>query len=756
MLALVLSLGPSTAATLSPAPPGFAELLVNTDARGTVLRPSNFTLTRPGAAWYGDFVYNQTYNDFGSYRLTWSPLREQHGLCVCPRTTFACSAAQWPGTEAEPLSHQLSLLPNRRYIIIAVLRTNFLRLTTEVNLGVRLYDSLGGSLVGADRVGGLPPNTRQTLSNVHDGWARWEWEFIAPPGVSHGLPAFYEYVTNLTALPQLELADLVVVETRPVELRPFPGATGATFKGSAGSLPISVGDCSVGAGIVTTAANYTFDPSGSVYVYQNIDFPRQIAEWRLSVELSSLVVIEFVRGPAGRCVIGNSNVIIGVQVDGLLGFVPQAADINFTMLNHFGGDFNRMHDGHLLSEDDFGGLTVTPWLPLGSGRLSRWAAVTNDLEFLNLNTTDTNTRDAVAPGWKVSWLVSAGERLFTSVMPIRPFDWKRSFDFTWALCQSEESCDAIAGVKTEQKEWAIVMWHVAAKVYGSSSPGPYVPFPNATSARKQIDTLHAHGKAALPYMSAFYHNTRNATEYITHVREWKDRFSIDGVYSDGLPEYDWICAYEEARMLRQIFPDGPLVFHDTMHRPIAEYRPFLHTWATSVLMGEGVESEQGIAWNWPQAAVAQFRRSNAFGAMDGTRWRGAGLGLGNQNQDLVQLVFNGRERPGLPGYYSKYTEALLSMKQLWLTYYGNRSTSSFYDQYWLPAVRNATGLALGRSPMPILMLEKALDGAEKSDSALRLSTFGIEAARITYCISVQFCLPAKPLVLLWSHPITSN
>jgi hypothetical protein len=185
-------------------------------------------------------------------------------------------------------------------------------------------------------------------------------------------------------------------------------------------------------------------------------------------------------------------------------------------------------------------------------------------------------------------------------------------------------------------------------------------------------------------------------------------------------------------MLREVFPDGPLIFHDTMHRPIAEYRPFLHTWATSVLMGEGVESYQGLAWNWPQAAVAQFRRSNAFGAMDGTRWRGEGLGLGNENQDLVQLVFNGRERPGLAGYYSKYMDALMAMKQLWLNY-GKNSPSTFYDQYFLPAVRNATGLALGRSPMPILSLEHAYHSARnQSDLTLRLSTFGTEATEITY------------------------
>ena len=55
-----------------------------------------------------------------------------------------------------------------------------------------------------------------------------------------------------------------------------------------------------------------------------------------------------------------------------------------------------------------------------------------------------------------------------------------------------------------------------------------MPFPNASAAQQQIDTLHAHGKAALPYMSAYYHGTRNATEYIGRVRAWRDEFGIDG------------------------------------------------------------------------------------------------------------------------------------------------------------------------------------------------------------------------------------
>ena len=612
----------------SAAPAGFKALLVgDTDSRGSVLPIPNLTLTVPGASWAAypidyTFTYNQTYSDYGSYRLTltnnghpgsgsaaWRA-QDEGTICVCPATAFACTGSQvpegpavapsWPRGPGETAA-TLPLRPNRRYIVAAVIRTLFPRLTTEINLGVSLWDDGGpatpvpSALVGADRVGGLPSSTRELPHNV-DGWVRYEWSFVTPPNVARGMPVFQQYITNLTAMPQLEIAELVLVETAAEPLKPLPGAEGLEFKGSAGSLPMSVLECTA-AKAVTTAANYTFFENGTVHAWQNLEFPRLVAEWQLSVQLSDLKVLSFVSGAAGRCIVGNSAISIGVQVDGLLGFVPQV-DAVATLVNSFGGDFNRIHDGHLLTEDDFGGMTVTPAIPAGSGKLARWRMVTKGLLFPDFNATDTNTTEQLAPGWSVAWQLSAGERLFSSVMPNRPYDWEGSFDFMWFTCASNADCreyakftpatNALLGNVT-----ALVMWHTAAKVYGSSAPGPYEPFPNASEAQRTIDVLHANGKAALPYMSAFYHNTRNASEYVGRVKQWRDRFHIDGIYSDGLPEYDWLCAYEEVRMLREIFPSGKLVFHDTMHRPIAEYRAFLHTYATALYMGEGVRSNAG-------------------------------------------------------------------------------------------------------------------------------------------------------------------
>ena len=87
-------------------------------------------------------------------------------------------------------------------------------------------------------------------------------------------------------------------------------------------------------------------------------------------------------------------------------------------------------------------------------------------------------------------------------------------------------------------------------------------------------------------------------------------------------------------------------------------------------MGEGVKTNAGLDWAWPKFAVSQFRRSNAFGSMDGTGWTGIlgqpgdfTNGTGTAEQDLVQLVYNGRERPGLAAFYTEYLPALQRLKQ---------------------------------------------------------------------------------------------
>ena len=147
-----------------PAPAGFSDLLVgDSDPRGRVLRPPNTSLAMPGAIWdHGamNLTFEQTYADHGSYAL-----RSKWGR-YCNATGHGsdaslCHCDMW--TKGGDGEHAIPLLPNRRYIVAATIKTSFDRLGVEINIGVPLVKRLLGSSVGqhanGSRFGGLPANS---------------------------------------------------------------------------------------------------------------------------------------------------------------------------------------------------------------------------------------------------------------------------------------------------------------------------------------------------------------------------------------------------------------------------------------------------------------------------------------------------------------------------------------------------------------------------------------------------------------------
>ena len=64
------------------------------------------------------------------------------------------------------------------------------------------------------------------------------------------------------------------------------------------------------------------------------------------------------------------------------------------------------------------------------------------------------------------------------------------------------------------------------------------------------------------------------------------------------------------------------------------------------------------------------------------------------------LVYGGRQRQSQAS--ARYNVVLEQLAQVWREYgSGSASQETFYEQYYLPAAQNATGLLIGRSPMPI-------------------------------------------------------
>ena len=132
----------------------------------------------------------------------------------------------------------------------------------------------------------------------------------------------------------------------------------------------------------------------------------------------------------------------------------------------------------------------------------------------------------------MQWTVSPGERLCTSVMPHRPFDWKNSFDTFWHLAYARGNPEGYASNKPAVTDW--LLWGFDVRNWGMSF-GPRYEFRDTALLRAHVNGIHAAGDRAIPYTSAFYFEDRDPASYVEAVRRIKDEYQIDGVYSAGLP-----------------------------------------------------------------------------------------------------------------------------------------------------------------------------------------------------------------------------
>ena len=91
---------------------------------------------------------------------------------------------------------------------------------------------------------------------------------------------------------------------------------------------------------------------------------------------------------------------------------------------------------------------------------------------------------------------------------------------------------------------------------------------------------------------------------------------------------------------------------------------------------------------------------------------------------------------GEPQYSSSYLPALRRLEQVWVEHGRNVSDAgrrSFYDQFYLPTVLNATGVMVGRSPMPIAKVVTTDD--DRTTMSVWLSIFvQVAETRILYTL----------------------
>lgn len=561
---------------------------------------------------------------------------------------------------------------------------------------MRFYDK-DGNRMAPRRLYGAPSKTEGP-----DGWQRLEWEINVPDDSSiyEARASVFGGWINFKEAPEVRIADFKFIELPQKPLEPLARGEGVTFPGGPGKLPMRVesaekyGDHII---VKTVGAEYDFDTkNNTITASQRVEFSRKLAKWEPSLSLKGLRID---KKTDDVCVLTNDQLTIGIQGDSMMAISPQR-ELRMKLTNLLGGDFNRYARGHLFSTDDFGGITVNPYIPLGTGRFARSELLTKGLSFANYAEREYDRTGKAAPNWQAQWTTSPGELLCTSVFPPRPYPWEESFKAGWRLIHYP------GGMRYERygdqqipfvNTW--LLWNFSPLTWGHSYSADH-EFYSEKGTQSLIKQIHEHGFNVIPYISAYWNPSRDADEFVGAVKRTKEKYGIDGIYSDGLPSADWLLAYKEMRMLRELFPDGTLIVHDSFRqsgKPISQFMPFLYTYATYMYMAEGIETKEGEKWQYPRYVTSMFRKTNSLGVTKGDKWMDENGEIMGERLALADVVYNGRDNNGRN--FPKYYEILSQLEDLWKEK-GNEP--HFYDRYYLPKAQELTGNQIGRTAMPIV------------------------------------------------------
>lgn len=576
----------------------------------------------------------------------------------------------------------LDVKPNRNYKVTALVWCDFDRDDCEVNMGMYIRGKDEKTVTLIDTFHGLPADTGGE-------WFRFETTVTTPPDAMQA--RFYGEFAGFKAEDDGEfyIADVDVFEMPEEELIPLGVGEGLNFGGSSGMLDMKIESVFENDEIISIAA------SGAKYEFykleDTINVSQQIGQERIVASLTpdkSLRDLKILTNTDKEVILttGEGGLSFGVQMDGLMLVSTHGDDVQIRVESKIGGLWNRLLDGNLIAMDEVGGFTVNPAIPLGTGRVAR--CLPDDGIDFERSRGDVDFISSANKGWEITWSISSGERLGITAFPPREYDWENSFDCIFANITDTQETSVYKSYRNSHGVKYGVLWNFAQCAWGMSFGDTY-KIKSEEDFTKHISAAKKAGISPLEYMSMyFWDDTLDA--YIKEVTRHKTEYGIEGVYTDGVPPIDWLKAYEGMRKLREVFPDGCIIAHTTGQisnggAPLAVPEisiPAIDAYATITLRGESVEGS-GKDWVYPRFMTSGFGVSNAFGVQKGDRWLFEGSKLNQDEQYLINLLYNGRARrdSGNLAIYREITEKLRSNWQ------SNSWSKDYYESCYLPYMR---------------------------------------------------------------------
>lgn len=582
--------------------------------------------------------------------------------------------------------------PNRNYLVSALVYCDFDRANSEVNIGMRIGGGTDGA-TAADPAGEKPITLIDGFhglpADTGGQWLRFETTVTTPPEAKKArfYGAWYGFKDPGEVFC---IADMEVTELPALPVTPLGIGEGLVFGGSSGMYDMKTEAPEITDEFVivrTNGAEYEFDKnSAEITVRQRIGNPRPLAVLKLSKPLASLKVWGKPSSDEVILTTGDGGMSFGVQMDGMLLISTHGSDTEVALTSKIGGKWNRLLNGNLLSMDDTGGFTVNPAIISGTGRLARCNAVSGvDFE---VSRGDTDFISDAQPGWSIAWTIGSGERLGVTAFPPREYEWEDSFNACIANIDFSRNTDVWQSYKSNLDLRYGVLWNAFRGAWAMSYGTQYVPKDEA-KFKAHISAAKNAGVEPVEYMSMFFWDG-TLDEYINETARHRDTYGITGVYTDGVPPIDWLKAYEGMRRLRGVFPDGCIIAHTTGQTgnggaPLATpelFIPAIDAYATFTLRGESVP---GTTKNWayPRFVASGYGASNVFGLQKYDSWKADGKAVSSEEQQLLQLLYNGRAR--YDGAYSlAYKTILAKAKKQWAA---NSLSDEYYESSYLPYVR---------------------------------------------------------------------
>ncbi|BAM03053.1 chitobiase/beta-hexosaminidase C-terminal domain-containing protein [Phycisphaera mikurensis] len=673
--------------------PELLSLLNDVDLRGgRLVETPGFDLQDEGAEF-----------QFQPHLYYW-PVRDEAGITAWRSEV----EKEWIGRHLYSL-RAFPVESNRRYVVSALVKSRFDRANNEIDLGLEML-TMNHERLPAERVAGLPADTASDPDNV-DGWVRWEYAFVT---ANYDEPVKARFILRHNiGYTDHEAIDLRLAQVKLIELPVEPhavegdGSDLVTFRGGPGNLPMAVESVEEDGGVFTvrtTGVKFTIDTdAGRIAARQRIDFRRDLFDADLSLPLAGL---QLVRHDDTVAVLRNEHLAIGVQCDGMAAVAP-LSPMAVLATARIGGAFNRLGRGSVYAGDDFGGFAINTYPVIGSGTTVDFEPVTSGLWFEGLARNDTETMaaegEASRPGWQIRWDLKPGERIFLSGFPCRPFDWERSFSEHYQLTHRENEVEGYDDPWYDVVD-VLILWDFHQRSWGMAFADNYTPY-DAELTQEHIRAIQAEGMKVMPYNSAWFHRTRDPEVWVESARRMVEDEGFEGMYSDGLPAVEWLVGYEEMRMLREgVLPDGPIRVHDSLPqsgRHVAEYAPYVYTYASTTYQAEHVSTDAGPGWPWVRYVINSWRQSNAIGDIKGDKWRGFGGDTPEQQtrSRLAGFIWNARPGSGAPNYMQDVKPVWDALEADWREH---GDDPFYYDRHYLPLAQELTGFRIGRAAMPIV------------------------------------------------------